>query len=742
MYLIFFLCFFLKILCDFKLLNLKINLKYILYNLFELVGGFLILLGIYKYPNHLCLSYFDGSILFLTFLFFFMFIFNFKETKKVMHKNNLAKNLCVFLFILIISGLFETFVCNFKFFKTINYNEKIINTDSLIATDKNKQIFEIKNLNLEVKNIYIDVAKLKSYRLTIKATDEGNELYYILPTREISNRIESSKYINLNLSGKSEKLKLEFDNININLNKVIINKKIPLFFYSIRCLLIILILMFLYCFRNNSNIFNKKLCSSKYKKIILISLITFNILIFSFLGNKAFHVLQDKPFDEYNILTDSLQQGKVIIKDKNNTEKILAKMKNPYDTNKREKLFSKLDYRFLWDTAFYKGHYYVYFGVVPALLFYLPVKIIFNSYLSTSFLTLICTIVSTILITLLLYKIIKKEFSKCSIGVFILIDLLLVYCTGLEHLAKVPNLYTLPIASGLMFTFLGLNLFFSTLMSKKLIKTKFSLGALSLALVAGCRPQLLLGSFLIIPILISFYKNNKNDLAKKDYLKYILCITIPYLIVAILLMYYNYIRFDSPFDFGASYNLTTNDMTSRGFKFGRIPLGICMYLFNPLTFKNIFPFITETNLATNYMGITIYESVYGGLITTTLIYFVALFLPKFKKVINNKLIYASCWIMLISAFLIIIVDTQMAGILARYLSDFSWLFGFVTALIILAVENKSFKYKNYFYKILFILIFMALIFQFFYCFCSNFNTFKNNNTFFWLYFNYLIQFWL
>lgn len=36
-------------------------------------------------------------------------------------------------------------------------------------------------------------------------------------------------------------------------------------------------------------------------------------------------------------------------------------------------------------------------------------------------------------------------------------------------------------------------------------------------------------------------------------------------------MWYNAARFGSPFDFGANYNLTSNDMTRRGFAVGASP---------------------------------------------------------------------------------------------------------------------------------------------------------------------------
>ena len=67
-------------------------------------------------------------------------------------------------------------------------------------------------------------------------------------------------------------------------------------------------------------------------------------------------------------------------------------------------------------------------------------------------------------------------------------------------------------------------------------------------------------------------------------------------------MYYNAIRFGSPFDFGATYNLTSNDMTRRGFVLERIPLGIFEYVFQPITVSGAFPFMEAVSLADDYIG--------------------------------------------------------------------------------------------------------------------------------------------
>ena len=64
------------------------------------------------------------------------------------------------------------------------------------------------------------------------------------------------------------------------------------------------------------------------------------------------------------------------------------------------------------------------------------------------------------------------------------------------------------------------------------------------------------------------------DKIKEDGLKNIFIYIVPFIMVGIVLMFYNYIRFGSFLDFGANYNLTTNDMTKRGFKIDRTFLGL------------------------------------------------------------------------------------------------------------------------------------------------------------------------
>ena len=77
-------------------------------------------------------------------------------------------------------------------------------------------------------------------------------------------------------------------------------------------------------------------------------------------------------------------------------------------------------------------------------------------------------------------------------------------------------------------------------------------------------------------------------------------------------MLYNKARFGSPFNFGASYSLTSNDMTQRGFEWARFPFGVFAYLFQPLSVASAFPYLLTTNVMGDYQGFTSSEPMFGG----------------------------------------------------------------------------------------------------------------------------------
>ena len=73
---------------------------------------------------------------------------------------------------------------------------------------------------------------------------------------------------------------------------------------------------------------------------------------------------------QYAELVKSMTHGKLYLEEE--PPNWLQNMDDPYDRGARDQLVKETGENYLWDTAYYEGHYYVYFGVVPVLLFYLP----------------------------------------------------------------------------------------------------------------------------------------------------------------------------------------------------------------------------------------------------------------------------------------------------------------------------------------------------------------------------------
>jgi hypothetical protein len=197
-------------------------------------------------------------------------------------------------------------------------------------------------------------------------------------------------------------------------------------------------------------------------------------------------------------------------------------------------------------------------------------------------------------------------------------------------------------------------------------------GSFFMAAVALCRPQFLIASFLAIPLFWNKVFKERELFSKKSIGRTI-AFVLPYVIFAAATMWYNNARFGSPFDFGANYNLTTNDMTRRGMNLGRLPLGLFAYFIQLPAFNAKFPFIKSVDISNCYMGTTISEMMFGGILATQPVLWCLALVKAVKAELKQKGIFA--FVVCTTAFSVLVAaaDTQMAGILYRYYMDYSYL---------------------------------------------------------------------
>lgn len=686
---------------------------------------------------------------------------NLKDTRKIA--------VIILSFIIFACGL-EATIFNINFYNTRGNEEIDLSSylsyhevqDKFILTYENNTLY-FPELNENVNNLHLDVSPLSSNKtipVSIKFSDEANIITFTTPERAINGSVKKSHYINLHPSGKISGMTVTFsldEGDVLVLNGASLNAKRPFEFSFVRIFLVLGLLGFLYLFAPSSKLYKKPFSKNKDEYTLLATfLICVQCCIFAVLGTinplflgitltdegLEFTRLNVANHNMYDELAVAILDGKAYI-DNNDVPDSLKNITNPYDTTLRNYTSQQTGDKYRWDVAYFDGHYFVYFGIVPLLLMYLP----FRAFLGAPFPTALGIIVFAILFTIGVYKLLtllaEKKFKNVSIGNILLLLLVTVNSCGVMFLVKRPDFYSIPILTGITFSIFGIYNWLYGIYNEKHKALRFLLGSLCMALVAGCRPQLLLLSFLAFPIFFKRYILEKEIKSKKG-MKELALLLSPYIIVAAGLMYYNYIRFNSPFDFGANYQLTTNDVTKRGFDLGRTGLGFFTYLFQPPVISAKFPFLEKVAINTNYVGKTIFENCFGGLITSTPILWLLLFFKKSSKALKEKKLLAPTILLLLFGFIIVFFNTQAGGLLQRYVSDFGFIFFGAALLIILALleSRETDGEKDILNSIIFLLSILSIIYNFALAFSVSDVTIDKVSPNLFTYLSETVQFWL
>ncbi|MCI9501068.1 MAG: hypothetical protein HFG76_03545 [Hungatella sp.] len=647
------------------------------------------------------------------------------------------KKIAKTLFILIgITVLLECTLFNYRYWESKNYKpiEDIeISLGSGIEWN-NEGYYQIVNsseayitlsgFKTHINNIYIDIRALEGVCAYIElfADDAANNLGLRLGDMTLVSSVPQSCYTRLHLSGDSTYVRIKLnqeDGYRFFMDTPPgLNIPRPFILSKVRLAIVLGIVLFFYLFRPGSEIYKASMIVDSYwKKAIIIGSVIIHLgviwlisqLIIPDISLKA--TLDNWPaHEQYNELADAFMKGQVYLD--REPPKSLETVENPYDTGLRDQVVVKeAGESFVWDYAYFNGKYYCYFGPVPVILFFIPARLILGEPCNTWDVVTLCTLLFCIAGFYLIYTIGKEYYKSLSLGLYLLMSSLYVWGSAIIYLVYYGVLYSLPIICGLLFGTAGLACWVSAKKNGKLKKSLLIIGSLLVALVMGCRLQMAIILLLAFPI---FWPEiiSKQFFSKKGVVN-TLCVILPFLFIGVGLLYYNYLRFLSPLDFGANYNLTSNDMTNRGVVFDRIPIGTFIYLFQPLMITIKYPYQQLINVANDYMGYTNSEPLFGGFFAINLVCVLTLFVFRMKRIMKKDGVYSIAVCSFIFAIIIMVVDIQMAGLTQRYMSDFGWLIVLCTILQIFTLE-KIFKmhYEKIFREGVLVMVSISLFLNF------------------------------
>ena len=626
--------------------------------------------------------------------------------------------------------LFETFVCNYLFFRNIGndeieylidgntdngivYNNLTVIEPGILRVDSSEDAYiEFDDLNVDGKGLYIGLSDIvwfsdseeTSADFMIEMTDESHKYFYNSGgIKTISALIEQTKYISLRPMGQLKDIRIELTNVEncgfIYIDTVVVNCRRPFFFSLIRVLLFFILFLAFYHLRSGSELFNIKYDPAvRWQRWV--TCITFILILYTCLHLSGYLTQAAKEWSDnpYDLLAHAMVNGEVSLDQEMPADESLVQLDDPYVPDNR------LGIPYTWDCAFYEGKYYVYYGVVPEILFYLPYYAIAKKDLGV-------LPVGRIELALMIFGIFLcfLELGNRMKGRMPYIIWLLLFTAstaGMQVilLSRSVTFYDIPVTMGCALLIWG---FYFWLTSSREEGKKYSIprilaGSICMALTAGCRPQLIFGSLMAIPIFMRYFidmgvscsKGKKRTKAVmravdiKDAVRYLAAGFLPYAIILGLLFYYNQIRFGNPFEFGAKYNLTAIDVTRVRPDIGKLVPGLFLYLFIPPNMTTVFPFIENIEFYSSYMGEFFTHFSNGGfMICNPLTMFIFFgFRKRYQP--KNEWIKGIFFSSIIVSVIILLINLMIGGFMPRYFCDFAP-FVYLASLIIICTWIKN-----------------------------------------------------
>jgi len=505
---------------------------------------------------------------------------------------------------------------------------------------------------------------------TIYVKDEGHEGYCFLGEIDIS----SAPYVRIHPYGNVNAIKIVTPKGAENSYDVEFNVPQPLDFNFRRAAALFTIFLLGACLVSRSALLRAPATRRYCVAVSLIAAVAAGAMVF------AYHV--DYPLvgapqhHEYHQLAVALSHGSFALDDLPPAE--FATLSNPYDLSARGEV------PYYWDHAYFEGKYYVYFGVLPVLLYHLPYYLVTGLELPEWVGVALSSALFVLGAFFLVWTVAKAR--KLRLERIELLSLALVVLLGSFIAFALCNsdIYTSPIALGLALTVWGTALWLRAVACDGISLKAGVVGSFCMASVVLCRPQLLLYS-LVGPFLLAYAKLH---LEKDIQLRHVVAFVAPYAVLFALAGFYNFARFGSVLDFGANYNLTTNDMTHRPANLQLLWQGLFAYLIQPVLAAPQWPFIFPTVLDMGYYGQVISQATYGGIL--------------FLCPLSLMLVVFACggvrkrygrWAIAGTAMLILIgcvlagFDAIGAGLLQRYYLDFS--LAFALAVLLLCTLNSD-----------------------------------------------------
>ena len=287
-------------------------------------------------------------------------------------------------------------------------------------------------------------------------------------------------------------------------------------------------------------------------------------------------------FDLYNALSDALLAGQLHLLIE--PSKGILNLPDPYYDNRP----AGLEPDIIPDVSLYKGRYYSYFGISPAITLFIPIRLIFKIYIPQNLAAAIFGFGGVVFSVLLLRFLVKRFFPATPFWMIFISVVGLTLCNVVPFSLRRPGVNEVAVLAAYFFSFGGLYWLVSGFYKEPSSDWKLALGSSFLGLAVGSRPFCALYGLFLIYLAISTYKTTPSRFRQ---MKMVLNILGPFILFLIVLAFYNYARFQNIFEFGINYLLfNRRSINWYLFNWPYLLPNLFFFLFQPFKIKLYFPF--------------------------------------------------------------------------------------------------------------------------------------------------------
>ncbi len=323
--------------------------------------------------------------------------------------------------------------------------------------------------------------------------------------------------------------------------------------------------------------------------------------------------------DFYNQLVDGFLDGQLNLKVEVAPE--LLRVKDPYDPAQRPPGAG------LHDATFYQGKYYIYFGVVPAVVLLLPFTVVTGMDLPLPAAVGVFVFVGFLLSVAAWSDVKRRYFPAAGATIRLACGLALGLASLGPVLLRRPTIYEVAIASAYCFAMGALWCAGRALHAARRRAMWVAGASLCLGLAVGSRPSYVLAAPLAMGPLAWWWwrhgraKQSSDGVRRSGWLM-VLAGAGPLALCGLLLGLYNYLRFGSVSEFGVRYILS-GVYESRMTHFSTSYLGFNLqnYFLTVPTWSEWFPFIRPRPWPAGPAGIVPGDGYFGVLTTLPLTWF-------------------------------------------------------------------------------------------------------------------------